>query len=190
MIFANSHNYMWGFKTLTNYEKKERTNLSVKSKDRHKSKRETLQKAHELMSYLLVLTRPREYNNNGKQIKKAGLLGEGQPFQAFGLDLFRCGKSIHAACYQACEIYLKDKETLEARTKLFRKAIEYCDSIFRLIDLCIYQYARNNASKRRSFEHLARLTKSMKVSILDRINRDNLIYNHEYKAPKTHRRGR
>ena len=80
--------------------------MSVKTKDRHKSKRECLQKSRELVNYILVLTRPREFDESGKQVRKPGLLGEGQPFQAFGLDIIKCGKSIHAACYQASEIYL------------------------------------------------------------------------------------
>ena len=80
--------------------------MSVKTKDRHKSKRECLQKSRELVNYILVLTRPREFDESGKQVKKPGLLGEGQPFQAFGLDIIECGKGIHAACYQASEIYL------------------------------------------------------------------------------------
>lgn len=80
--------------------------MSVKTKDRHKSKRECLQKSRELVNYILVLTRPREFDEFGKQVKKPGLLGEGQPFQAFGLDIIKCGKGIHAACYQASEIYL------------------------------------------------------------------------------------
>ena len=80
--------------------------MSVKSKDRHKSKRECLQKSRELVSYILVLTCPREFDATGKQIRKPGLLGEGQPLQAFGFDIIKCGKGIHAACYQACGIYL------------------------------------------------------------------------------------
>jgi hypothetical protein len=44
-------------------------------------------------------------------------LGEGQPLMAFGYDLLRCGKSIHAACYTAVSIKLKDIETLNKRKK-------------------------------------------------------------------------
>ena len=109
--------------------------MSVKKKDRHVSKRECLGKSRELMNYILVLTRPREFDKDGKQIQKPGLLGEGQPLQAFGYDILTCGKRIHAACYDACEIYLKDEESLEARTKLHKQAIKYCDSLFRIIIL-------------------------------------------------------
>lgn len=164
--------------------------MSVKKKDRHVSKRECLGKSRELMNYILVLTRPREFDKDGKQIQKPGLLGEGQPLQAFGYDILTCGKRIHAACYDACEIYLKDEESLQARNELHRHAIKYCDSLFRLIDLCIFQYAKNNKKKRRSFECLARLVKAQKESLLDRLNRDRLIYEQQYKCPPMRRRGR
>ena len=142
------------------------------------------------MNYILILTRPREFDKDGKQIQKPGLLGEGQPLQAFGYDILTCGKRIHAACYDACQIYLKDKETLQARTDLHKLAIIYCDRLFRMIDLCIFQYAKNNKKKRRSFECLARLVKAQKESLLDRLNRDKLIYEQRYQAPKMRRRGR
>lgn len=142
------------------------------------------------MNYILILTRPREFDQSGKQIQKPGLLGEGQPLQAFGYDLLKCGKAIHADCYQACEIYLDSKETLEKRNDYHKKALTYCDSIFRQIDLCIFQYARSNQKKRKSFEHLARLTKATKESLYDRINRDKLIYEHRYRPEPLHRRGR
>ena len=164
--------------------------MSVKKKDRHVSKRECLGKSRELMNYILVLTRPREFDKDGKQIQKPGLLGEGQPLQAFGYDILTCGKRIHAASYDACEIYLKDEESLEARTKLHKQAIKYCDSLFRIIDLCIFQYAKNNKKKRRSFECLARLVKAQKESLQDRLNRDKLIYEQKYEYPRLRRRGR
>lgn len=164
--------------------------MSVKSKDRHVSKNDVLQKARVLMNQILVLTHPREFNHDGKQIKKPGLLGEGQPLQAFGLDIIKCGKSIHACCYQASKIYLKNKDTLDARRGYYLQAIEYCDSIFRQIDLCIFQYAKNSTKKRKSFEYLARLTMQMKQSLQDRLNRDKLIYEQNYTPQKSHRRGR
>jgi len=40
--------------------------MSVKKKDRHVSKRECLGKSRELMNYILVLTRPREFDKDGK----------------------------------------------------------------------------------------------------------------------------
>ena len=164
--------------------------MSVKTKDRHISKRHSLYKARELMGYILVLTRPREFDKDGKQICKPGLLGEGQPLQAFGLDIIKCGKGIHACCYEASKINLKDKDTLTKRNEYHNKAIEYCDSIFRQIDFCIFQYAQNSKKKRRSFEHLARLTKVTKEAIQDRKNRDKLILEHSYKQTKSFRRGR
>lgn len=75
---------------------------------------------------------------------------------------------------------LKDMDTLTQRREYFQKGIEYCDVILRLTDLCIYQYALNSAKKQRSFEHLAKLTRDVKISIKDRINRDNLIYEQKY----------
>lgn len=164
--------------------------MSVKKKDRHVSKRECLGKSRELMHYILTITRPREFDQDGKQVHKPGLLGEGQPLQAFGYDILTCGKRIHAACYDACEIYLQDEESLKARTQLHKQAIKYCDSLFRMIDLCIFQYAKNNKKKQRSFEHLARLVKAQKDSLYDRINRDKLIYEQKYQYPTIKRRGR
>ena len=40
--------------------------MSVKKKDRHVSKCECLGKSRELMNYILVLTRPREFDKDGK----------------------------------------------------------------------------------------------------------------------------
>ena len=164
--------------------------MSVKVKDRHISKKAALEKSRALMDYILVLTRPREFDKDGKQICKPGLLGEGQPLQAFGIDIIKCGKAIHACCFEAAKVNLKDKETLDIRNKYHRQAIQYCDSIFRQVDLCIYQYARNNKKKRRSFEHLARLTQVTKSTLHDRMNRDNLILMHQQVDEKTFRRGR
>lgn len=164
--------------------------MSVKKKDRHVSKRECLGKSRELMNFILILTRPREFDKDGKQTQKPGLLGEGQPLLAFGSDILTCGKCIHAACYNACEINLRDRKSLDARNKLHEQTIRYCDSLFRLIDLCIFQYAKNNKKKRRSFEHLARLVKAQKDSLYDRMNRDKLIYEQKYEYPRMKRRGR
>ena len=164
--------------------------MSVKKKNRHVSKSECLGKSRELIHYILILTRPRQFNEDGQQIQKPGLLGEGQPLQAFGYDMLTCGKRIHAACYDACRIYLKDAETLRARTELHQRAIDYCKSIMRMIDLCIFQYARNDKKKLRSFEHLARLVKLQLDSLYDRINRDKLIFEDKYKTPRRLHRGR
>lgn len=164
--------------------------MSVRIKDRHVSKNASLGKSREVMSYILILTRPREFDKDGKTIVKPGLLGEGQPLQAFGLDILKCGKGAHACCYEANRIYLKDKDTLDKRNTYHQKALEYCNSLFRQIDLCIYQYARNNKKKRRSFEHLAKLNYGLKQTILDRMNRDKLIYEHNYKVVRRPRRGR
>lgn len=158
--------------------------MAVKKKDRSVSKNDVLNKSRVLTEYTLVLTRPREFDKDGKQIQKPGKLGEGQPLQAFGLDILKCGKGIHAACFQASKIYLKDEESLKARRQLYEKALEYCRVIFQEVDLCIFTYAKNNKEKRKSFAHLAYLTKQMKDSIDDRINCDQLIYNHEYSPTK------
>ena len=103
--------------------------MSVKVKDRHISKQHCLYKARDLMGYILVLTRPREFDKDGKQICKPGLLGEGQPLQAFGLDIIKCGKGIHACCYEASKINLKDKDTLTRRNEYHNKAIEYANTV-------------------------------------------------------------
>ena len=164
--------------------------MSVKVKDRHISKKAALEKSRVVMEYILILTRPREFNKDGKQIQKPGLLGEGQPLQAFGIDIIKCGKALHACCYEACKINLKDKATLDKRNTYHKKALEYCDSMLRQIDLCIFQYARNSKNKRRSFEHFARLVYNMKQTLYDRMNRDNLIYLHCYLGDFHYRRGR
>ncbi len=154
--------------------------MSVKKKDRHPSKNDCIGMSRRLVEQILILTRPREFNKDGKQIKRPGLLGEGQPLQAFGLDILRCGKSIHASCCQGCKIYLKDKDTLDKRKKYFTNAIEYCDSILRQLDLCIFVYANNSKKKRKSFEYVCRLAYGVKQIIQDRLNRDKLIYLHQY----------
>lgn len=43
--------------------------MSVKVKDRHISKQHCLYKARELMGYILVLTRPREFDKDGVLIQ-------------------------------------------------------------------------------------------------------------------------
>lgn len=165
--------------------------MSVKKKDRHISMNEPLGKSRTLVHQILMITHPREFDKQGKQIRKPGLLGEGQPLQAFGLDILACGKRIHAACYQAGEIYLRDQKTLEERTRYHKQAIEHCDSILRQIDLCIFNYADKSKKKRKSFLYLAKLTLDTKHSLQDRMNRDQLIYNHKYVAPqRVYRRGR
>lgn len=164
--------------------------MSVKVKDRHVSHNACLEDARKLVEQILVLTRPREFDKDGKQRTKPGLLGEGQPLQAFGLDILKCGKCIHAACYEASKVYLKNEETLEKRRKFYKQAIEYCNSILRQLDLCIFTYARNSKHKRRSFEYICRLTYALKISIQDRMNRDKLIYEHNYSTSPSVRRGR
>lgn len=153
--------------------------MSVKKKDRHKSNQEPLEKARKLVEQILILVRQAEYDESGKRIHKAGILGEGQPLQVFGLELIRSGKKVHAECYQGCKVYLKDKQSLKERRMYFKEAIECCDSIFRQLDLCIFQYGTSQ-KKRKSFEYLARLNKDTKASIQDRLNRDNLIYQDLY----------
>lgn len=165
--------------------------MSVKKKDRHISMNEPLGKARTLMNQILLLTHPREFDSQGKQIRKPGLLGEGQAFQAFGLDILNCGKRLHAVCYQAGTINLRDKESFETRTKYHKDAIAYCDSIFRLLDICTFQYANKSQKKKKTFFCVAKLTKEVKSSIQERMNRDKLIYEDKYIAPKrNYRRGR
>lgn len=40
--------------------------MSVRKKDRHVSMNEALGKSRELMNYILILTRPREFDKDGK----------------------------------------------------------------------------------------------------------------------------
>lgn len=155
--------------------------MSVKKKDRHVAQKQCLASSRKLISQILILVRAREFDNMGKQTRKPGILGEGQAFQLFGLDLFRCAKSIHANCYQAAEIRLsKEPETLIQRNAYHKQAIEYCNSIFRLLDLCIFQYAQESKKKLNSFEYVAKLTKEVKRDIQDRMNRDKLLYEQRY----------
>lgn len=148
--------------------------MSVKKKDRHLSKSECLNRARNLVLQVMSLTRPVIQNDDGSVIK-AGILGTGQSYSAFGADLLHSAKSVHANCYQAVDIYIKTKEDLDKRNEYFKKAISYCDSILRLLDLCIFQYARNNKRKMRSFAFVAKLTKDVKSSIKERMNLDNMI---------------
>ena len=151
--------------------------MSVKKKDRHLSRSECLNKARKLVQQVMILTRPAIPNEDGT-VTKPGILGAGQPYYAFGIDLFNCAKQIHANCYQAVDIYIKDQETLDTRNEFFKKAIEYCDCIMRLLDLCIFQYTQKNKRKMRSFSYVAELTRSVKMSIYERMNLDNMILQH------------
>lgn len=151
--------------------------MSVKKKDRHLSRSDCLNLARKLVSQVMTLTRPAVENDDGT-VTKPGILGTGQAFSAFGADLLRSAKAVHANCYQAVDIYIKDAETLTRRNEFFKKAIDQCDSILRQIDLCIYQYARHNKKKRKSFKFVAKLTHIMKDGIYTRMNLDNLILQH------------
>ena len=151
--------------------------MSVKKKDRHLSRSECLNLARNLVMQVMTITRPAIKNDDGKVIKP-GILGTGQAFAAFGADLLRSSKAVHANCYQAVQIYIKDAETLKQRNEFFKKAIEQCDSMLRQLDLCIFQYARKNKKKRKSFGYVAKLVHDMKQGIYIRMNLDNLILQH------------
>ncbi len=151
--------------------------MSVKKKDRHLSRSECLNRARKLVQQTLILTRPAITNDDGSTIKP-GILGYGQPYYAFGVDLFNNAKAIHANCYQAVDIYIKDQITLNSRNEFFKRALNYCDSILRLLDLCIFQYGQSSKKKMRSFQYVAELTKSIKDSIYERMNLDNMILQH------------
>ena len=151
--------------------------MSVKKKDRHLSRSECLNLARKLVMQVMTITRPEIKNDDGKVIKP-GILGTGQAFAAFGADLLRSSKAVHANCYQAVQIYIKDAETLRQRNEFFKKAIEQCDSMLRQLDLCIFQYARKNKKKQKSFGYVAKLVHDMKQGIYTRMNLDNLILQH------------
>lgn len=151
--------------------------MSVKKKDRHLSRSECLNLARKLVMQVMTITRPAIQNDDGKVIKP-GILGTGQAFAAFGADLLRSSKAVHANCYQAVQIYIKDAETLQQRNEFFKKAIEQCDSMLRQLDLCIFQYARKNKKKRKSFGYVAKLVHDTKQGIYIRMNLDNLILQH------------
>lgn len=148
--------------------------MSVKKKDRHLSRSECLNRARKLVQQVMILTRPLIQNEDGTQTKP-GILGAGQPYYAFGIDLFNSAKAVHSYCYQGVEIYIKDQETLNSRNEYFKKAIQYCDSMMRLLDLCIFQYARTNKRKMRSFVYVASLIKDVKDCLYQRMNLDNMI---------------
>ena len=164
--------------------------MSVKKKDRHQACSEPLDFARRLTHQALILTHTREFDEFGKQIRKPGILAEGQPFFAFGRDCLDLSKRIHAKCYEALSIKLKDSNTLEQRTDLHKQAVEYCKSILRLMDLCIYEYGETNKKKRSSFTYFSKLAYDTMKSIQDRINRDKLIFEHNYYPSIHHRRGR
>ena len=138
--------------------------MSVKKKDRHLSRSECLNLARKLVIQVMIVTRPEIKNDDGTVIRP-GILGTGQAFAAFGADLLRSSKAVHANCYQAVQIYIKDAETLHERNEFFKKAIEQCDSMLRQLDLCIFQYARKNKKKRKSFAFVAKLVYDMKKGI-------------------------
>lgn len=151
--------------------------MSVKKKDRHLSRSECLNLARNLTMQVMTITRPAIQTDDGKIIKP-GILGTGQAFTAFGADLLRSAKAVHANCYQAVQIYIKDAETLRQRNEFFKKAIEQCDSMLRQLDLCIFQYARKNKKKRKSFAYVAKLVFDAKQGMYTRMNLDNLILQH------------
>ena len=113
--------------------------MSVRKKDRHQANDEPLEFSRRLTHQALILTHAREFNEKGEQIRRPGILAEGQPFFAFGKDCLDLSKRIHAKCYEALSIKLKDEESLKQRTELHKQAVEYCKSILRLMDLCIYE---------------------------------------------------
>ena len=151
--------------------------MSVKKKDRHLSRSECLNRARKLVLQVMILVRPIIQNDDGS-VTKPGILGTPMAFQSFGNDILKCAKNVHAECYQAVEIYIKTPEDLNNRNSHFKQAIEYCDSILRLLDLCIFQYARNNKRKRKSFAFVAFLAKNVKDGIYQRMNLDNMILQH------------
>jgi len=122
----------------------------------------------------MILTRPALEHDGGSRTKP-GILGYGQPYTAFGADLFRTAERIHANCYQANSIFIKCKADMDKRNEYFKTAIDLCDSILRILDLCIYQYALNNKKKRKSFNYVAKLTWELKKCIYERKRLDNFI---------------
>lgn len=137
--------------------------------------------SRKLVHQVLILVRPAQILDDGSKLK-AGILGEPYYYSAFGSSILFSAKAAHGQCYAACKIHLKDLNTLKQRTEYFRKAIEYCDSILRELDLCIFEYGKNNKKKRNSFMYVAKLTDNFRTSILDRINKDNLIYQQNYQG--------
>lgn len=157
--------------------------MAVKKKDRSVSKNDILNSCRTLLQQILILTRPKEINSKGQQIQKPGLLGQGQIYSAFGLDILTCGKRIHATCKQGLSIKLTDEESRLARAKYFDRSIEYCDSILQLTDFCIWQYGTSK-KKRKSLAYLGRLAYDMKKDLQTRKNYDNLILIHGYAKEK------
>ena len=153
--------------------------MAVKAKNRHQARNDCLSKCRIVMHQSLILTRPPIYNAKGKLVRRAGKLGVGQPFQIFGVDIVRCIKTAHGACYEASKIHLRDKETLTQRITLHEKAIEQLRSILRQLDFCIFEYGTSK-DKRKSFNYMGKITNEAISSIYDRINRDNLIYKQKY----------
>lgn len=160
--------------------------MSVKKKDRHLSRSECLNLARKLIMQVMIVTRPAIVEDDGKVIKP-GILGTGQAYSAFGADLLRSAKAVHANCYQAVQIYIRDADTLKQRNEFFKKALDQCDSMLRQLDLCIFQYARKNKKKQRSFAYIASLIKDMKDGIYTRMNLDNLILQHMLEKKKRKR---
>nr|DAQ93893.1 MAG TPA: hypothetical protein [Caudoviricetes sp.] len=154
--------------------------MSVRKKDRHQSKNDYLNDARKLVHQVLILVRPYQELDDGSHIKP-GILGNPYYYSAFGADILKCAKNAHGYAFSASLINLKNKKTLVERADYFNKSIRYCDSILRQLDLCIYEYGLNNKKKNKSFKYVAKLTYKLKQNLLDRINRDNLIYSQRYK---------
>lgn len=63
--------------------------MSVKVKDRHISKQHCLYKARELMGYILILTRPREFDKDGVHIDKGTCFNIIQDIDNYFNSLFK-----------------------------------------------------------------------------------------------------
>lgn len=142
--------------------------ISVNKNKRHKAKKDYLNPARALLRQTLIITRPK----NGE--KKASVLGGVQSFSTFGADIVNAAKDVHKQCYDASQIYLKDERTFNKRLEHFNKAIDDCDDILRMLDFCIIEYG-TTTKKRNSLFYVAKLTRTAKFEIQDRINRDKLI---------------
>ena len=153
--------------------------MSVKKKDRHLAKNDSLNHTRKLINQVLILTRPYQKFPDGTCIKP-GILGNPQYFQMFGANIVKYSKLIHTNVYLGIKTKLKNKESLEKRKEYFTNALNYCDIVLQDLDLCIYNYAQNNKKKKKSFEYVANLTYTVKKSLKDRINRDKILYDRYY----------
>lgn len=173
---------------LQNFREEVRT-ISVKKNKRKASKTECLLKARELVYYVLTITKPRIQQEDGKYTK-AGVLGTTYFYHAFGNDLFESSKAVHANALAALDIRFKNKKQYEQRRAYLERAVQYCNSMLRVIDLCKFEPNLQSKRRRKAVNHLANLVYETKKKLNYRIENDRDIFQNQQSGKYKRKRNR